>query len=108
MSAAFWFAATAVTFADNPHLGTWKLDESKSTFAPGATKNHTVTYTEANDGMITLTVDGTDKDGKPIHWTWTGKFDGKPYRGGRKLGGRFNRHRTGEQPHQQHNRDEGR
>ena len=80
VSAAFWFAATAVTFADNPQLGTWKLDESKSTFAPGATKNHTVTYTEANDGMITLTVDGADKDGKPIHWTWTGKFDGKPYK----------------------------
>ena len=30
--------------------------------------------------MITLTVDGTDKDGKSIHWTWTGKFDGKPYK----------------------------
>ena len=72
VSAALWFAATAVTFAENPQLGTWKLDESKSTFAPGATKNNTVTYTEANDGMITLTVDGADKDGKPIHWTWTG------------------------------------
>ena len=30
--------------------------------------------------MIVLTVDGTDKDGKPVHWTWTGKFDGKPYK----------------------------
>jgi hypothetical protein len=80
VSAVLWLAATAPTFADNPHLGTWKLDESKSTFAPGSTKNHTVTYTEAKDDMITLTVDGTDKDGKPVHWTWTGKFDGKPYK----------------------------
>ena len=80
VSAALWFAATTATPAENPHLGTWKLDESKSTFAAGGTRNHTVTYTEATDGMITLTVDGTDKDGKSIHWTWTGKFDGKPYR----------------------------
>ena len=30
--------------------------------------------------MIMLTVDGTAGDGKPIQWTWTGKFDGKPYK----------------------------
>ncbi|HEV2718119.1 MAG TPA: hypothetical protein VGU64_22840, partial [Terriglobales bacterium] len=29
--------------------------------------------------MIKCTVDGMDKDGKPIHWTWVGKFDNKPY-----------------------------
>ena len=29
--------------------------------------------------MIKCTADGVDKDGKPIHWTWTGKLDGKPY-----------------------------
>ncbi len=72
--------ATASTFAANPHLGTWKLNESKSQFASGATKNHTVTYTEAEGDMMKLTVDGTDKDGKPVHWTWTGKFDGKQYK----------------------------
>ncbi len=71
------------TFAASPFLGTWKLNESKSNFALGATKNHTVTYTEAEGGMIMLTVDGTDKEGKPVHWTWTGKFDGKPYQGAR-------------------------
>jgi hypothetical protein len=80
VAALLWFAATAVIFAANPHLGTWKLNESKSQFAPNSTKNHTVTYAEVEGGMIMLTVDGTDKDGKPIHWTWTGKFDGKPYK----------------------------
>jgi hypothetical protein len=29
--------------------------------------------------MIKCTVDGVDKDGKSIHWTWVGKFDGQPY-----------------------------
>jgi hypothetical protein len=70
--------ATA-TFAANPLMGTWKLNEGKSKFAPGATKNTTVTYAPANDDMVRCAVDGVDKDGKPIHWTWVGKFDGKPY-----------------------------
>ena len=72
-------AATA-TFAASAHLGTWKLKESKSKFASGMSKNHTVSYTEVEGDMMKLTVDGTDKDGKPVHWTWTGKFDGKQYK----------------------------
>src|SRR4029453_3985348 len=82
VAAVLWFATTAATFAANPHLGTWKLNESKSQFAPNSTKHHTVTYPEVGgEGeLIMLTVDGTDWDGKPIHWTWTGKFDGKPYK----------------------------
>jgi hypothetical protein len=71
--------ATAATFPTNPLMGTWKLNEGKSKFAPGATKNTTVTYTEAKGNIIKCTVDGVDKDGKPIHWTWMGKFDGKAY-----------------------------
>ena len=80
VSAMLCLTAAAATVPSSPFLGTWKLNESKSKFAPGATRNHTVTYMEADGGMIMLTVDGTDKDGKPVHWTWTGKFDGKPYK----------------------------
>ena len=29
--------------------------------------------------VLRVGVDGTDKDGKPTHNEWTGKFDGKPY-----------------------------
>ena len=106
--AMLWFAATAATFAANPHLGTWKLNESKSQFAPNSTKNHTVTYAEVEGGMIMLTVDGTDKDGKPIHWTWTGKFDGKPYKvEGSSVVDSIATEPVNK-PHQQHNRDEGR
>ncbi len=65
--------------AANPHLGTWKLNESKSKLS-GGTKNNTVTYTEAKNGMIKLSVEGVDKNGKATHWTWEGKFDGKPYK----------------------------
>jgi hypothetical protein len=72
-------AIAAVCFAaDDPMMGTWKLNEAKSKIAPGAPKNMTVTYAAAGD-QIKVTVDGTDADGKPAHSEWTGKFDGKDY-----------------------------
>jgi hypothetical protein len=70
----------AAVFAQSPHLGTWKYNASKSKAAEGAGHNDTVTYTEGKDGMMKVTVDGVDKDGKAVHWTWEGKFDGKPYK----------------------------
>jgi hypothetical protein len=70
--------ATGVCFAANPHLGTWKLNQAKSKFAPGMGRNTTVTYTEQKD-KIKVTVDGVDKDGKATHGVWVGKFDGKAY-----------------------------
>jgi hypothetical protein len=76
---AVLLTATGATFATNPLMGTWKLNESKSRFAPGAAKNTMVTYAPGKGDMVKCTVDGVDKDGKPIHWTWVGKFDGKPY-----------------------------
>ena len=67
-----------VCFAQNLHMGTWKLNEAKSHLAPGAGKNHTVVYETAGD-QIKVTVDGTDSAGNTTHNTWTGKFDGKDY-----------------------------
>ena len=64
--------------ADNPMMGTWKLNEAKSKLAPGMPKNTTVVYEQAGDD-VKVTVDGTDADGKPAHNEWTGKFDGKDY-----------------------------
>jgi hypothetical protein len=72
------FATTVACFAANPHIGTWKLNEAKSKLHPGMGKNTTVTYTEQKD-KIKVTVEGVDKDGKPTHSVWVGKFDGKAY-----------------------------
>ena len=69
--------AAVMCFA-SPQMGTWKLNEAKSKFAPGAPKNHTVVYEAAGDN-VKVTVDGTDADGKALHNEWTGKFDGKDY-----------------------------
>jgi uncharacterized protein (DUF1501 family) len=75
---ALSFMATAACFAANPHMGTWKLNETKSKIPPGMGKNTTVTYAEAKD-EVKVTIDGTDKDGKSTHSVWVGKFDGKAY-----------------------------
>jgi hypothetical protein len=64
--------------AQDANMGTWKLNEAKSSFAAGATKNSTVVYEAAGDA-VKVTADGTDKDGKPTHTEWMGKFDGKDY-----------------------------
>jgi hypothetical protein len=75
---ALCFFGAAMSFADDPQMGTWKLNEAKSKFAPGVPKNHTVVY-EATGDNVKVTVDGTDKDGNATHNEWTGKFDGKDY-----------------------------
>ena len=67
-----------VCFAQNLHMGTWKLNEAKSKFAAGAAKNHTVVYEAAGD-QTKIIVDGTDAAGNATHNEWTGKFDGKDY-----------------------------
>src|SRR6476469_9110183 len=71
-------ASALCSAADDPMMGTWKLNEAKSKFAPGAGKNDTVTYAMAGD-QVKVTVDGTDADGKKTHSEWTGKMDGKDY-----------------------------
>ena len=75
--AALFLSAT-VALADDPHMGTWKLNEAKSKFGPGATKNHTVVYETAGDDVKVI-VDGTDAQGAAIHSEWTGKFNGRYY-----------------------------
>ena len=75
-----FFAGLAMCLAAEPHIGMWKLNEAMSKFSPGATKNTTVVYEIVGSGdNVKIVVDGTDKDGKPIHSEWTGKFDGKDY-----------------------------
>jgi hypothetical protein len=78
VAVALLFVGSVACFAANPHMGTWKLNETKSKLIPGMGKNVTVTYTEQKDKMK-VTVDGVDKDGKPTHSVWVGKADGKAY-----------------------------
>jgi hypothetical protein len=78
LTLAALFASATVCLAQDPNMGTWKLNEAKSRFAPGATKNQTVVYEAAGDSVKVI-VDGVDSAGTAIHHEWTGKFDGKFY-----------------------------
>ncbi|MGA3317133.1 MAG: hypothetical protein ABSC64_11935 [Candidatus Korobacteraceae bacterium] len=78
LTMALCFVAAAGCLASDVNIGTWKLNEAKSKFAPGATKNQTVVYQAVGDQMK-VTIEGTTADGKSLHIDWTGKFDGKFY-----------------------------
>ena len=77
-SVVFCLVAMTVSFASNPNMGNWKLNEAKSKIPAGVAKNTTVVY-EASGDSVKGTVDGVDAEGKPMHTEWTGKMDGKDY-----------------------------
>jgi hypothetical protein len=77
ISVALCFAAIACV-AQDANMGSWKLDEAKSKFSPGAPKTTMATYESAGDSTK-VTLEGIGFDGKPTHNEWTGKFDGKDY-----------------------------
>jgi hypothetical protein len=78
LTLALCFLGTAVCFAADPQMGTWKLNEAKSKITPGTTKFTTLTFKNMF-GNIKVTQDGISGDGKPLHVEWSGKFDGKDY-----------------------------
>jgi hypothetical protein len=67
-------------YAADPFEGTWKLNESKSKLTSGTDKDTKIVYTShSNPNEVTVTADGVEGDGTPIHTEWKGKFDGKDY-----------------------------
>lgn len=72
--------AAGALYAADPFEGTWKLNESKSKLTRGTGKNTKVVYnSRLIRDKVTVTGDGVDADGKPIHSEWKGKFNGKDY-----------------------------
>ena len=78
LSLALCLSGAAVCFAQDPNVGTWKLNEAKSKIPVGAMKVTSMTVSSEGDNMK-VTQDGTDAQGNPLHAEWTGKFDGKDY-----------------------------
>jgi len=78
LTALLGLFATSACLAADANMGTWNLNEAKSTIPAGAPKNTTVVYAAAG-ADVKVTVDGVSGDGKPTHNEWTGKFDGKDY-----------------------------
>jgi hypothetical protein len=65
--------------AQDPWLGTWKLNLAKSKYDPasGAPKSQTVKQEAVAGGGMKSIVDGTDAQGKPLHTEVTTMYDGK-------------------------------
>ena len=78
LTLALCFTGAITTLAQSSQIGTWKLNEAKSKVPAGYMKNSTVVY-EMDGDNVKVTTEGTDANGNPMHTTWTGKFDGKPY-----------------------------
>jgi len=67
--------------ADDPFVGTWKLNLEKSTLDPARPKPKSMTETyEAAEGGVKWTATGENPDGNPMNAaTYTAKYDGKDY-----------------------------
>jgi len=77
----FLLSVLALTggIAEKLNLGTWKLNETKSSIPPGTGKSTTVVYAPGAGDTTKITTAGVDASGKPTHTQWMGKFDAKPY-----------------------------
>ena len=59
--------ALALVAADNPFVGTWKLNVAKSKFSPGPPlQSQTVTISADNK----VEVSGTDSKGQTVNWSY--------------------------------------
>jgi hypothetical protein len=71
-------AATSV-LAQNPLVGTWKLDTAKSKYNSGAAPKSLTRTVEAQGDKMKYTFDGVTADGSPITYSFTVSYDGKDY-----------------------------
>ena len=78
LATAVGFFAGLALYAADPQMGTWKLNESKSTLAPSGARNNVVVYAPTGDKVL-VKIHGIDWKGKPFSDEWIGKFDGKDY-----------------------------
>ena len=65
--------------ASDPMVGTWKLNISRSTYAPGPAPKSAINKFEPWEDGIKATIDLVDGNGNRIHAEVAARFDGKDY-----------------------------
>jgi hypothetical protein len=65
--------------ADDPFVGTWKLNVAKSRFAPGQELESEICKIEAQGNGLKIVYDPVPVHGKSLHVETTVKYDGKDY-----------------------------
>jgi hypothetical protein len=79
LALAMFVLSVAVWAADNPFVGTWKLNLAKSTFDPGPPpRSRTVTIEQVGDG-VKWAIEQVDANGNRRTVVEAPKFDGKDY-----------------------------
>ena len=78
--AAFCLFSVALVAADNPFLGTWKLNTAKSKGTPGTMEKEATQVFETDGNGIKRTLTGIDADGKPIKMSSTIPWDGMEHK----------------------------
>jgi hypothetical protein len=71
--------AAPLVAADNPFLGTWKLNTAKSTYSPGPAPEGVTVKFEQDGDKIRRVATGTDGDGSPINEESSILWDGKDH-----------------------------
>jgi len=87
MKRVFAFAAVTVlacavattVLAQNPLLGTWKLNVTKSKYNSGAAPKSLTRTVEVQGDKMKYTFEGVAADGSPLTYTFTVSYDGKDY-----------------------------
>ena len=72
--------SAALFAADNPFLGTWKMNVAKSKGTPGTLMKEGTVKFEAAGNEIKRTVTGIDGDGQPMNISGTLAWDGKEHK----------------------------
>ncbi|HMI50532.1 MAG TPA: hypothetical protein VK525_03405 [Candidatus Saccharimonadales bacterium] len=62
---------------NNPLVGTWKLNVTKSTYDPGPAPKSLTRTVEAQGDGVKYTFDGVAADGSAISYSFSVQFDGK-------------------------------
>ena len=73
------FALAGRLLAQDPGLGTWKLNVAKSKYNPGPPPQSMTRTVEAQGDKVKYTYEGVASDGSAISYTFTVAYDGKDY-----------------------------
>jgi hypothetical protein len=69
----------AVAQASDNNVGTWKLNLAKSKYIPGPAPYEGTLKIEPETNGLKFTIHGLDAEGKPVHFEFSPRFDGKDY-----------------------------
>ena len=72
-------AAATTLVAQNPLVGTWKLNVAKSKYNSGAAPKSLTRTVEAQGDKMKYTFEGVGADGSALTYSFTVSYDGKDY-----------------------------